>query len=166
MSSVGVDRVCVIIGRTRHRMVQIELEEAVKRGAKFLELRLDFFAKAVDFKRLLPHKACLWVATLRRHADGGRYKGPEEERKMLIRQAVVSGFDWVDLETDIADEIKRFRDVKRIVSYHNFSETPEDLADIHAKMMKLDPDIIKLATMANAPGDMVRLLAATVAVIS
>ena len=134
MSSVGVDRVCVIIGRTRHRMVQIELEEAVKRGAKFLELRLDFFAKAVDFKRLLPHKSCPWVATLRRHADGGRYKGPEEERKMLIRQAVVSGFDWVDLETDIADEIKRFRDVKRIVSYHNFSETPDDLESIYAAM--------------------------------
>ena len=51
--ALGLDRVCVIIARTRHKMVQIELEEAVHRGAKFLELRLDFFAKAVDFKRLL-----------------------------------------------------------------------------------------------------------------
>ena len=158
MSSVGVDRVCVIIGRTRHRMVQIELEEAVKRGAKFLELRLDFFAKAVDFKRLLPHKACPWVATLRRHADGGRYKGPEEERKMLIRQAVVSGFDWVDLETDIADEIKRFRDVKRIVSYHNFSETPDDLESIYAAMCQQDADVLKVVTMAQHPKDCLRVL--------
>src|SRR6188472_2779855 len=43
--SLGVDRVCVIIGRTRHKMMQIELEESVKRGAKFIELRLDFLAK-------------------------------------------------------------------------------------------------------------------------
>ena len=28
-------------------MVQIELDEAVNRGAQFIELRLDFFAKAV-----------------------------------------------------------------------------------------------------------------------
>ena len=64
--ALGLDRVCVIIARTRHKMVQIELEEAVNRGARFLELRLDFFAKAVDFQRLLPHKHCPWVATLRR----------------------------------------------------------------------------------------------------
>ena len=75
--SLGVDRVCVIIARTRHKMVQIELDEAVNRGARFIEVRLDFFAKAVDFKRLLPHKKCPWVATLRRHTDGGRWKGTE-----------------------------------------------------------------------------------------
>ena len=57
-----------------------ELQEAVKRGAAFIELRLDFLAKAVDFKRLLPLKKCPWVATLRRPADGGRYTGTEQER--------------------------------------------------------------------------------------
>ena len=46
------DRVLVVIGRTRHKMVVAELQEAVKRGAKFIELRLDFLAKAIDFKRL------------------------------------------------------------------------------------------------------------------
>src|SRR5437870_8796136 len=80
LMSLGVDRVCVIIARTRHKMVQIELDEAVNRGAQFIELRLDFFAKAVDFKRLLPHKKCPWVATIRRHTDGGRFKGTEAER--------------------------------------------------------------------------------------
>ena len=44
------DRVLVVIGRTRHKMVVAELEEAVKRGANFIELRLDFLAKAIDFK--------------------------------------------------------------------------------------------------------------------
>ena len=66
------DRVLVVIGRTRHKMVVVELQEAIKRGAEFIELRLDFLAKAIDFKRLLPYKQCPWVATLRRPADGGR----------------------------------------------------------------------------------------------
>jgi 3-dehydroquinate dehydratase/shikimate dehydrogenase len=156
--SLGVDRVCVIIARTRHKMVQIELDEAVNRGARFIELRLDFFAKAVDFKRLLPHKKCAWIATLRRHGDGGRWKATEEERRMVLRQAIVSGFDWVDLETDVADDIKRFRNVKRIVSYHNLNETPDDLEAIYAQMEQQDSDVIKIVTMAQHPSDCIRVL--------
>ena len=156
--SLAVDRVCVIIARTRHKMVQIELDEAVNRGARFIELRLDYMAKAVDFKRLLPHRKCPWIATLRRHTDGGRWKGTEEERMMVLRQAIVSGFDWVDLETDLADEIKRFRDVKRIVSYHNFVETPDDLESIYERMTQQDADVLKIVTMAQHPKDCLRVL--------
>jgi 3-dehydroquinate dehydratase/shikimate dehydrogenase len=99
------------------------LQEAVKRGAKFIEVRLDYLAKAVDFQRLLPFKKCPWIATIRRRDDGGRWNGNEIERKMILRQAIVAGFDWVDLETDIANDIPRFGKVKRIVSYHNWSQT-------------------------------------------
>src|SRR5437899_8512556 len=116
MASAG-SIICAVIGRTRHRMMQIEIKEAAKRGAKLIELRLDFLAKAPDFKRLLANRPCPLVATVRRPPDGGRWAGSEEERHVLLRQAIVSGFDWVDLETDIADEIPRFREVKRIISY-------------------------------------------------
>jgi len=158
MSSLGVDRICVIIGRTRHKMMIVELEEAVKRGAAFIELRLDFLAKAIDFQRLLPLKKCPWVATLRRKEDGGRWASTEAERKTIIRQAIVAGFDWIDLETDIAKEVPRFRTVKRIISYHNLEETPENLEEIHAKMCEQDPDVVKLAVTAQSPTDNEKLL--------
>lgn len=156
--SLGVDPVCVIIARTRHKMVQIELDEAVKAGARFIELRLDFFAKAVDFKRLFAHKKCPWIVTLRRHSDGGRWKGTEDERQMVIRQAIVAGVDWVDLETDVADNIRRFRDVRRIVSYHNLDETPDDLEAIYERMTKQDADVYKVVTTAKHPRDCLRVL--------
>lgn len=158
MSLPGVDRICVIIGRTRHKMMIAELDAAVKRGVSFIELRLDFLAKAVDFKRLLPLKKCPWVATLRRREDGGRWTGTEPERQVIIRQAIVSGFDWIDLETDVADTIRRFGSVKRIVSYHNISETPDDLEAIYEKMCKQDADVLKLAVTAQSPADNMRLL--------
>ena len=156
--SLGVDRICVIIGRTRHKMVIAELDQAVKRGAAFLELRLDFLAKAIDFQRLLPLRKCQWVATLRRREDGGRWTGSEDERKTIIRQAIVAGFDWVDLETDIANDVPRFRNVRRIISYHNLNETPADLESIHEKMCKQDADVVKLAVTAQTPADNLRLL--------
>ncbi len=153
------DRVVVVIGRTRHKMVVAELQEAVKRGAKFIELRLDFLAKAIDFKRLTPYKQCPWLATLRRPSDGGRFGGTEAERQVILRQAIVSGaFDWVDLETDIAGTIPRFGPVKRVISYHNLAETPAALEDIYAMMLKQDADVYKVAVLAQTPEDVVRVV--------
>src|SRR5215472_14077817 len=84
--------ICVVVGRTRHKMVQVEIQEAAKQGARMIEVRLDFLAKAPDFKRLLAKKPCELVCTVRRPQDGGRWSGTEEARQMLIRQAVVAGF--------------------------------------------------------------------------
>ncbi|MGL6073560.1 MAG: shikimate dehydrogenase [Fimbriiglobus sp.] len=153
------DRVCVVVGRTRHKMMQAELQEAVKRGGKFLEVRLDFIAKAVDFKRLAPFKQCPWVATIRRPQDGGRWSGSEDERHMLIRQSIVSGvFDWIDVEMDIATTIRRFGTVKRIVSYHNMTETPANLDEIYDNLTKLDGDVYKIAVMAQNISDNLKVL--------
>jgi len=158
MSEAGGPVICAVIGRTRHKMMQIEIQEAAKRGAKLIELRLDFLAKAPDFKRLLHNKPCPMIATVRRPSDGGRFSGSEEERLMLLRQAIVSGFDWVDLETDIADSIPRFGKVKRIVSYHDVREVPDNLEEIYKEMCGQDVDIVKIAVTAGQPSDNLRVL--------
>lgn len=157
--SFAPDKVAVVIARTRHKMIQVELQEAVRRGAQFIELRLDFLAKAVEAKRLTPAKQCPWIATLRRHSDGGRWPGSEPERLTVMKQMIVSGaFEWVDLETDVADQVKRFGSVKRIVSYHNMQETPADLEKIYEKMVGQDADVLKLAVMAQSVDDCRRIL--------
>jgi 3-dehydroquinate dehydratase/shikimate dehydrogenase len=150
--------ICVSIGRTRHKMMRIEIEEAAKQGAELIELRLDFLSRAADFRRLLANKPCPMIATVRRQAEGGRWKGSEEERQMLLRQCIVGGFDWVDLESDVADVIKRFGKVKRIISYHNLRDIPENLEKIHERMIGQDPDVVKLAVRAEHPSDNLRLL--------
>jgi 3-dehydroquinate dehydratase/shikimate dehydrogenase len=150
--------ICAVISRTRHKMIQVEIQEAAKRGARLVEVRLDFLAKAPDFKRLLENKPCPLIATVRRTQDGGRWSGEESKRQMLIRQATVAGFDWVDVEMDVADEIRRFKDVKRIVSYHNLQGVPDDLEQLHERMCGQDPDVVKLAVTAKQPSDNLRVL--------
>ena len=158
MGQVNVDPICVVIGRTRHKMVMAEIQEAAKQGARFLELRLDFLAKPPDFKRLLADKPCPFLATVRRPVDGGRWKGTEEARRMLLRQCIVGGFDWIDLEHDMIDNIPRFGKVQRINSYHNLEGVPPDLEKIHEAMCQQDADVVKLAVRALTPSDNVRVL--------
>src|SRR4051812_35849064 len=139
-------------------MVQVEVQEAAKQGARLIELRLDFLKKAPDFKRLLENKPCPMIATVRRPPDGGKWDGSEDARRMLLRQAVVGGFDWVDLETDVAEAIPRFGKVRRIVSYHNFREMPADLEKIHERMCGQDADVVKIVVRAQHPNDNLRVL--------
>jgi 3-dehydroquinate dehydratase/shikimate dehydrogenase len=139
-------------------MMHLEVQEAARRGATMIEVRLDFLAKAPDFKRLLAQKPCPLVATARRQADGGRWTASEDARQTLLRQAIVAGFDWVDLETDIADKVRRFGQAKRIISYHNLREIPVDLETIHERMCEQDADVVKMAVTAHHPTDNLRVL--------
>jgi 3-dehydroquinate dehydratase/shikimate dehydrogenase len=128
-------------------------------GAELVELRLDYINGTVNLKRLLADKPCPVVISCRREHDGGRWAGTEDERIMLLRSAIVSGVDFVDIEEDIASDIPRFGNTKRIISLHDFHQTPDDLAGVAKRLADLDADIVKLATMANAPHDNVRMLA-------
>lgn len=150
--------ICVSIARTRHKMVTAEHQALAQRGAQLVELRLDWLQRAPDLGRLLQGRPTPTIITCRRPVDGGRWAGGEEQRQMLLRSAIVAGVEYVDLEADIAQKIRRYGKTKRIVSHHDFVQTPDDLEEIYARLAELDPDVIKLVTMANAPADCVRLL--------
>jgi 3-dehydroquinate dehydratase / shikimate dehydrogenase len=150
--------ICVSIGRGRHRHVIAEHQHLVEQGAELVELRLDYIRGAVNLKRLLDNRPSPVVITCRREADGGRYTGTEDERRMLLRSAIASGVEYVDLEEDLAPKIPRYGKTKRIISLHDFQKTPDDLDAIHSRLRALDADIVKLATMANRPHDNLRML--------
>ncbi|MCC6512072.1 MAG: shikimate dehydrogenase [Pirellulaceae bacterium] len=149
---------CVTIGRTRHKYMIAEYHDLAAKGAQLVEMRLDYVGRAVDLKRLLESRPCPIVITCRRREDGGRWEKSEEERQMLLRSAIASGVDYVDLEEDIAARIPRYGKTKRIVSLHNFERTPEDLHEVHARLAALDADVVKIATLANSFSDTVRML--------
>lgn len=150
--------ICVSIGRGRHRHVVAEHKHLVEQGAKLVELRLDYVNGQLNLRRVLPDRPGPIVFTLRRPQDGGRFPGSEEQRRMLLRTAIVEGVEYVDLEEDVAAEIPRYGKTKRIVSLHDFTGTPENLPAIHARLARLDPDIVKIATMATCTRDSLRML--------
>ncbi len=153
--------ICVAIGRSRHKHIMAEHRHLAEQGAKLVELRLDYVASKINIRRLLAEQGdldCQVIITCRRMEDGGKWTGTEEARQLLLREAIAEGVDYVDIEEDIAAQIPRFGKTKRIISYHNFRKTPENLRELHAEMAQLDPDIVKIATMANDPHDNLRML--------
>jgi len=139
-------------------MMMAEHKHLAEQGVELVELRLDYIRRSVNLRRLLEFRHCPVVATCRRKHEGGRWEHSESDRVMLLRTAIADGADYVDIEMDVADKIPRYGHTQRIVSYHNFDETPDNLEEIHHKMAQMDPDIIKIATMANNPIDNIKCL--------
>jgi len=135
-----------------------EHQHLAENGVKLVELRLDYVGRAVNLGRLLNDRPTPVVVTVRRREDGGRWMGTEPDRRMLLRSAIVTGVEYVDLEADVAGEIPRYGNTKRVVSFHDFTGTPDNLEDLHAAMAAEDADIVKIATMANSFSDNVRML--------
>ena len=150
--------ICVSIGRSRHKHMLAEFAHLVEQGAELVELRLDYISSRVNIQRLLKDRPCKTVITVRREQDGGKFTGSEETRLMMLREAIANGVEYVDLEDDIAGQIPRFGTTKRIISYHSFRNTPENLRELHSRLKSLDADIVKIATMANQPHDNLRVL--------
>lgn len=150
--------ICVSLGRTRHKHMIAEHQHLAENGVKLVELRLDYIGRAVDLGRLLKDRPTQILATVRRREDGGRWMGTEEDRQTLLRTAIVSGVEYVDLEADIAGKIPRYGNTKRVVSYHDFDGVPDNLEELHAAMAAEDADIVKIAALAHSFSDNVRMM--------
>jgi 3-dehydroquinate dehydratase / shikimate dehydrogenase len=150
--------ICVSIGRGRHKQILAEHAQLVEDGAELVELRLDYIRTAVNLKRLTGDRPGPVVITCRRREDGGMWSGTKEARQVLLRSAIASGVEYVDLEEDLASVIPRFGSTKRIVSYHNFRETPGNIESVYDRMLQLDADILKIVAMANSPSDNLKML--------
>ena len=150
--------ICAILGRGRHAALAEEWKEAAEAGVQLVELRVDCLRREPELKRVLKERPTPMVFTVRRGADGGLWRAPEEKRQRLMREAIVAGVDFIDIEMDVAREIRRFGGTRRIVSYHNLKQTPADLLQIAQQCEEMDADVVKIATKVHSIADAMRVL--------
>ena len=94
-------------------------------GAELVELRIDYINGTPSVKALAGKRTGPVVITCRRErmAGGGAARRTND---WPPADGDCRGVEWVDLEEDVAGQVPRLGKTKRIVSYHNFHETPED----------------------------------------
>ncbi len=101
--------------------------------------------------------------TLRKSAQGGFFKGAEEERLALFEDLLHLRPEFADIEYDTDPRfVKRiankFPETKLILSYHNFENTPQDLENILKTMHSPYAYGYKIATYATSSLDALRML--------
>jgi 3-dehydroquinate dehydratase / shikimate dehydrogenase len=143
--------ICITLAQESRTLVLADMLNAHAMGADLIEVRLDTFENAPVLSEILQAKRTPLLFSCRRVEDGGNWQGSEEDRLMMLRQAVLSKADYVEIELDVADQIRPFPGCQRVITYTNLRETPADIADIYAEMQTKKPDVIKLVCKARTP---------------
>ena len=142
--------ICISIANKSRRFALVDLFNAAPQ-CDLVEVRLDYFDQAPNISELLAHKQKPVIMTCRRTEDGGEWMGREEQRVALLRECLASKADYVEIELDIADQIPAMPPSKRVISYTNLVEVPDDLSKIYQQIVTKKPDIIKLVVPARSP---------------
>src|SRR5262249_51670703 len=124
--SLGAPMICISINQESRRFALADMLNAASQ-CDLLEVRLDRFGKAPDLSEILAHKPKPVIMSCRRPDDGGHWDGNEDERLALLRQCIINKADFVEIELDVADQIRPFPPAKRVITYTNLSETPYDI---------------------------------------
>jgi len=163
-----IGKLCVaIVGSTPAEMIDKALE-AVRENT-FIEFRLDYLpnplAALPKIKQFLSERSEVTaVATCRRAATGGKFKGTIAAELEILEKASSSGCQLVDIELQTAEALKqgqldklRAHGAALIISYHDFTTT-KDLDGIFERIHPYEPEFIKIVSTAKTLADNVTMM--------
>src|SRR5579863_62454 len=151
-------RVCVaVIGSDAAEMV--EKAEALVRDNPFLEFRLDYLSKPAlalpKLKRFIEsHPGVVVVATCRRVANGGKFRGSAASQLDVLAKAAAAGCQIIDIDVQTASQCKPGQLQKlrgraaMVLSFHDFRGTKK-LDETLEKMLPIPADFYKIVGTAK-----------------
>jgi len=160
-------RVCVpVTGADGSDLV--EKAELRIRDNPFLEFRLDYLSQPAaaipKLKRFIEYyPQALAIATCRRAASGGKFKGSIASQLDILNKAAAAGCQLVDVELHTAsrckpDQLQRLRSRSAlIISFHDFRAT-KDLDQTLEKLARFPADLYKIVGTATTLYDNVTMM--------
>ncbi len=135
---------CISVAPVSRKLAKADLVNAAHQG-DLIELCLDHFLKEPDVGDILQGIPKPILVACRRTQDGGKFEGTDEERMLLLRQAIVAGPEYIELDLDVAAKVPRFGKTKRLISVTSLGGPPNDLEAIFDEAAAVKADAIKFA---------------------
>ena len=151
-------QICVtVVGRDSESIRAAR--RAAEPDADLVELRLDAMVRP-DPDGALAERLKPVIVTCRPLREGGMFEGSEDERIRILMRAHDLGAEFIDVEwdADVAALIGARGGRGVIVSRHDFSGLPADLAGTLAMLRSRGGEIAKLAVTTERPSDLLSLL--------
>lgn len=151
--------ICITVTPKSRTLAKVDLLNAARNG-DVVELCLDYLEKEPNVKELIDCIDKPVIISCRRPQDGGAWRGTEEERLMLLRQAIVAGPEYIELDLDIAGEIPRFGNTKRVISFTRMDRPETDIDSVFYEASNAKADVVKFTWPTPTLGAAWPLLAA------
>ncbi|MDA0809097.1 MAG: type I 3-dehydroquinate dehydratase [Planctomycetota bacterium] len=134
--------ICVSITPEHRTLAKVDLLNAA-RQADLVELCLDRLTVPLDLKGLLDGVVKPVIISCRRPQDGGAWAGTEDERFGILRQAMLTGAAYVEIEADVAHELPRTGTAQRIISFTSLRKPLENVPEKIDRAALLSGDVVK-----------------------
>ncbi len=139
---------CISVAPVSRKLAKADLLNAAGQ-CDLIELCLDHLLKEPDVGEMLQGIPKPIVVACRRPQDGGKFDGTDEERMTLLRQAIVAGPQYVELDLETAPKVPRFGKTKRLISVMSLNGPPDDVDAAYDEAAKANADVIKFAWPAS-----------------
>ena len=144
----------------------VDSPEALKAARRLTTKEVDFLEWRADFLGTgIVESKIPWIVTARHPAEGGQNNmSPAARREALLELLPAAALVDVEIRSlrGMAEVLTKAREagVGVIVSFHDFQKTPSAsrLEDLVKQACDAGADVLKIATRADSPADVARLL--------
>src|SRR4051812_43350388 len=145
-------RVCVTVTADTTANLRKKRDEVT--NADLVELRLDTVSDPNVAGALAGRKLPV-IVTCRPAWEGGQFKGSEEERKQILRDALARGAEYVDIEwkAGFTDLLSSGGGRRVVMSSHDFDGVPPDLVGRAKAMHATGAEVVKIAVKTSKLAD-------------
>jgi 3-dehydroquinate dehydratase/shikimate dehydrogenase len=167
MLRLRLPKVCVCLSASEPSDLFYQADLQVRENT-FLEFRLDYLKNPISaipgLKRFFEYRPdAIGIATCRRAAHGGKFRGPVSAEIDVLIKAAAAGCQILDLEIESAEALKK-ADLDRLrskasllLSFHDFKQT-KGLEKVFARLAAFSPEFYKVVTTATSLHDNVEML--------
>lgn len=134
--------ICISVVPESRQLAKVDIFNAANQ-ADLVEVCLDHLIKEPEIPDLLEGAKKPILLSCRREIDGGHWTGSEDERLLMLRQAIVAGPEWIELEVDIASKIPRFGKTKRLISFTQLDRPLNNLEAVFERAAACKADAVK-----------------------
>jgi 3-dehydroquinate dehydratase/shikimate dehydrogenase len=140
--------ICITVTPESRTLAPVDLYNASSR-CDLIELCLDHFINEPNVGELLRVVQKPIMVSCRSEKDGGAWKGTEQERIQLLREAIVSGPAYVELDLEAATSIPRFGKTQRVVSFTSLNRPLNRIDDIFEQCRQAKADVVKFTWLTE-----------------
>lgn len=135
--------ICISVSPESRTLAKVDLLNAAAR-CDLVELGLDHLIKEPNVAELMEDIPKPILLSCRGKEQGGAWEGTEQERITLLRQAIVSGPAYIELDLETAKSIPRFGKTKRVISYTSLDRPlTSNIEAIFEQAKKVHADVVK-----------------------
>ena len=140
--------ICISVTPASRTLAPADLLNASRHG-DLIELCLDHFINEPNPGSLLRTVDKPILVSCRSPKEGGYWKGTEQQRIQLLREAIVAGPEYVELDLEIAGSIPRYGRTKRVISYSTPNRALPKVDEIYERCKQADADVVKFTALAE-----------------